>query len=170
MCVYLHTKPSKESLEVKLPTIWIDEAAEVGRGREEKKSEEKESAERRSRGEKSTTLCFFPMFCGSGGSKSSLNKAAGAEPYWGDEKSKIARCCSAKHISKSKCTKHHMLGPLFDVQMSKKALRCWNLTPQNVNPESFVFGMYNEGALNTGGSRLLMLFVSDRWIDRQADR
>ena len=49
MCVYLHTRPSKESLEVKLPTIWIDEAAEVGRGREEKKSEEKESAERRSR-------------------------------------------------------------------------------------------------------------------------
>ena len=36
------------SLEVKLPTIWADEAAEVGRGREEKKSQEKESAERRS--------------------------------------------------------------------------------------------------------------------------
>jgi hypothetical protein len=42
------------SLEVKLPTIWTDEAAEMGRGREEKvseekKSEEKESEERRSR-------------------------------------------------------------------------------------------------------------------------
>ena len=36
------------SLEVKLPTIWTDEAAGVGRGREEKKSQEKESAERRS--------------------------------------------------------------------------------------------------------------------------
>ena len=42
------------SLEVKLPTIWTDEAAEAGRGREEKeseerKSEEKDSVERRSR-------------------------------------------------------------------------------------------------------------------------
>ena len=136
---------------------------------QKRKSQQKEDQGAR-KGRKVDNAVFFPMFCGSGGSKSSLNKAAGAEPYWGDEKSKIARCCSAKHISKSKCTKHHMLGPLFDVQMSKKALRCWNLTPQNVNPESFVFGMYNEGALNTGGSRLLMLFVSDRWIDRQADR
>ena len=33
---------------------------------------------------------------------------------------KSARRCGAKHISKSKCTKHHMLGPLLDVQMSKK--------------------------------------------------
>ena len=41
---------------------------------------------------------------------------------------KSARRCGAKHISKSKCTKHHMLGPLFDVKMSKKcrksARRC----------------------------------------------
>ena len=153
MCVYLHTKPSKESLEVKLPTIWIDEADWSSRGGKRQRREEvrRERVSRKKikvheKVEKSTTLCFFPMFCGSGGSKSSLNKAAGAEPYWGDEKSKIARCCSAKHISKSKCTKHRMLGPLFDVQMSKKALRCWNLTPQNVNPESFVFGTYNEGA------------------------
>ena len=27
-------------------------------------------------------------------------------------------CCGATHISKSKCEKHHMLGPLLDVQMS----------------------------------------------------
>ena len=32
---------------------------------------------------------------------------------------KIARRCSEKHICKSKCTKHHMLGPLFEVQMWK---------------------------------------------------
>jgi hypothetical protein len=40
------------SLEVQLPTIWTDEKAEVGRGREEKRRskkirEEKESEERR---------------------------------------------------------------------------------------------------------------------------
>ena len=41
---------------------------------------------------------------------------------------KSARRCGAKHISKSKCTKHTMLGPLFEVAMSKKcrksARRC----------------------------------------------
>ena len=32
---------------------------------------------------------------------------------------KIARRCSEKHIFKSKCTKHSMLGPLFEVAMWK---------------------------------------------------
>ena len=32
---------------------------------------------------------------------------------------KIARRCSEKHIFKSKCTKHVMGGPLFEVAMSK---------------------------------------------------
>ena len=35
---------------------------------------------------------------------------------WDVEKS--AHSCGAKRISKSKCEKHHMLGPLLDVQMS----------------------------------------------------
>ena len=38
--------------------------------------------------------------------------------------SKSARRCGAKHISKSKCTKHTMFGPLFEVEMSKSARRC----------------------------------------------
>ena len=49
--------------------------------------------------------CVFPMFCGSGGSKSRLAKAAGAEEAGQrrDEKlKKIARRCGAKHIYKSK--------------------------------------------------------------------
>ena len=33
---------------------------------------------------------------------------------------KSAACCGAKHMSKSKCTKHLMLGPLLEVEMSKK--------------------------------------------------
>ena len=32
---------------------------------------------------------------------------------------KLARRCSEKHISKSKCAKHTILGPLFEVQMWK---------------------------------------------------
>ena len=91
----------------------------------------------------------FPMIWGSGGSKSRLAKAAGAEPagqmsdeklhavvarstfrsqnvqktpgpdhFWQLRCRKSARRCGAKHISKSKCTKHTSVGPLLEVQMS----------------------------------------------------
>ena len=91
------------------------------------------------------------MICGSGGSKSRLAKAAGAEPaghrsdeklhavvarstfpsqnvqntrgsdhFWNLRCRKSARRCGAKHISKSKCTKHLSFGPLLGVEMSKK--------------------------------------------------
>ena len=96
------------------------------------------------------------MICGSGGSKSRLAKAAGAEPAGqrSDEKlhavvarstfpsenvqntpfsdhswklrcRKSARHCGAKHISKSKCAKHHMFATLLEVQMSKKCTLLW---------------------------------------------
>ena len=54
----------------------------------------------------------FPMVCGSGGSKSRLAKAASAKlsnRFTPDEKWKIARQRGAKHMSKSKCTKHFSL-------------------------------------------------------------
>ena len=38
---------------------------------------------------------------------------------------KIARRCGAKHISKSKCTKHLSVGPLLEVAMSKKCTPLW---------------------------------------------
>ena len=38
---------------------------------------------------------------------------------------KSARPCGAKHISKSKCTKHTILGPLLEVEMSKKCTPWW---------------------------------------------
>ena len=38
---------------------------------------------------------------------------------------KSARGCGAKHISKSKCTKHTMVGPLLEVEMSKKCTPLW---------------------------------------------
>ena len=130
---------------------------------------------------KSRNTVFFPMIWGSGGSKSRLAKAAGAEPagQMRDEKLhavvarstipsqnvqstscdnfgscdvenvhtivarstfpsqnvqntpvsdhfsklrcwKSERRCGAKHISKSKCTKHTILGPHLTVEMSKK--------------------------------------------------
>jgi len=68
------------SLEVKLPTIWTDEKAEMGRVREEKRREEKKEDGGVRKGSKVAKVCVFPMICGSGGSKSGLAKAAGAEP------------------------------------------------------------------------------------------
>ena len=38
---------------------------------------------------------------------------------------KSARRCGAKHISKSKCTKHQGFGPLLEVEMSKKCTPLW---------------------------------------------
>ena len=38
---------------------------------------------------------------------------------------KCARRCGAKHISKSTCTKHTILGPLLEVEMSKKCTPLW---------------------------------------------
>ena len=38
---------------------------------------------------------------------------------------KSARRCGAKHISKWKCTKHLSVGPLLEVQMSKKCTPLW---------------------------------------------
>ena len=64
--------------------------------------EEKESEVRRERARKGGKVakhCVFPMCCGSGGSKSRLAKAAGAETSGQMRDEKIARRCGAKHIS-----------------------------------------------------------------------
>ena len=96
------------------------------------------------------------MIWGSGGSKSRLAKAAGAEPagqmrdeklhavvarstfrsqniqntpfsdhFWKLRCRKSARRCGAKHICKSKCTKHLSVRPLLEVTMSKKCTPLW---------------------------------------------
>jgi hypothetical protein len=44
--MYCRIFKTEGHLEVKIPTIWTDEAAEMGRGREEKVSEEKKSEEK----------------------------------------------------------------------------------------------------------------------------
>ena len=139
------------------------------------------------KGRKVAKHCVFPMIWGSGGSKSRLAKAAGAEPagqmrdeqvhavvarstfgsqnvqntpfsdhfwklrcrkvhavvarstfpsqnvqntpasdhFWKLRCRKSARRCGAKHISKSKCTKHTILGPLLEVEISKKCTPLW---------------------------------------------
>ena len=45
--------------------------------------------------------------------------------FWKLRCRKSARCCGAKHISKSKCRKHTSAGPLLEVEMSKKCTPLW---------------------------------------------
>ena len=134
--------------------------AEQGGGREKrkirrKKSKKKEDADAR-KSRKVAIHCVFPMIWGSGGSKSRLAKAAGAEPagqmrdeklhaivarstfpsqnvqntpgadhFWKLRCRKSARHCGTKRVSKWKCTKHTMIGPLLAVEMSKKCTPLW---------------------------------------------
>ena len=49
----------------------------------------------------------------------------GSDHFWQLRCWKSARRCGAKHISKSKCTKHTIHGPLLEVQMSKKCTPLW---------------------------------------------
>ena len=68
------------SLEVKLPTIWRDEKAVSREKSQKRKNQKKEDAGAR-KGRKVAKHCVFSWFCGSGGLKSRLAKAAGAETF-----------------------------------------------------------------------------------------
>ena len=169
---------------MKLPTIWT---VEKQRWKESKRKDQKKEEVGAQKDRKVAIHCVFPMICGSGGSKSRLAKAAGAEPagqmrhekctplwreahfqvktdktleerttfgswdvekvhavvarstfwsqnvqntpwsdhFWKLRCRKSARRCGAKHILKSKCTKHTMVGPLLEVPMSKKCTPLW---------------------------------------------
>ena len=48
-----------------------------------------------------------------------------SDHFWQLRCRKSARRCGAKHISKSKCTKHTSSGPLLAVEMSKKCTPLW---------------------------------------------
>ena len=54
-----------------------------------------------------------------------VQNTPGPDHFWQLTMQKSARRCGAKHISKSKCTKHASSGPLLEVQMSKKCTRLW---------------------------------------------
>ena len=48
-----------------------------------------------------------------------------SDHFWKLRCRKSARRCGAKHISRSKCTKHTRFGPLLEVEMSKKCTPLW---------------------------------------------
>ena len=133
----------------------VEEKIEERRA-EERRSEKRKGQKKEDAGARKGKHCVFPMICGSGWSKSTLAKAAGAEPSGQMRDGKLhavvarstfpsqniqtttcsdhfrklgcrksARRCGAKHISRSKCTKHTILGPLLEVEMSKKCTPLW---------------------------------------------
>ena len=125
------------SLEVKLPTIWTDEKQrweESEKRREEKRREEERRSEKRKfqkkedtgvrKGRKVAKHCLFPMICGSGGSKSRLANAAGAEPagQMRDEKlhAVVARSTFASEKAKNTSRSEHF----WKLRCRKSARRC----------------------------------------------
>ena len=151
--LYMAYYIAEGSLEVKLPTIWTDEKAEVRRARREQSQEKSQKRKDQKKedagvwkGRKVAKHCFFSMFYGSGGSKSRLAKAAGAETSGGmrNEKlhavvarsrfwsEKVQNTWVSEHFWKLRCRKSarrcgakHRFGPLLEVQMSKKCTPLW---------------------------------------------
>ena len=54
-----------------------------------------------------------------------VQSTPGPDDFWKLRCRKSARRSGAKHILKSKCTKHTILGPLLEVEMSKKCTPLW---------------------------------------------
>ena len=54
-----------------------------------------------------------------------IQNTPASDHFWKLRCRKSARRCGAKHISKSKCTKHLSSGPLLEVEMSKKCTPLW---------------------------------------------
>ena len=54
-----------------------------------------------------------------------VQNTPGSDHFWKLRCRKSARRCGAKQISKSKCTKHTIVGPLLEVAMSKKCTPLW---------------------------------------------
>ena len=111
------------SLEVKLPTIWADGKAEVGRVREEKRRERvrRKKTQVREKVEKLRNIVLFH----SGGSTSRLARAAGADPAGQMRDEKLHAVVARSTFGSQNVQKHHMFGPLLDVEMSKKCRPLW---------------------------------------------
>ena len=54
-----------------------------------------------------------------------VQNTSASDDFWKLRCRKSARRCGAKHISKSKCTKHLSVGRLLEVAISKKCTRLW---------------------------------------------
>ena len=105
------------SLEVKLPTIWRDEKA-VSREKSQKRKDQKKEDAGARKGRKVAKHCVFSWFCGSGGLKSRLAKAAGAETS-GEMRDEELHAVVARSRFRSEKVQNTPLSDRF------WKLRCW---------------------------------------------
>ena len=133
MCIYIYryislTILSKEVEKLNFRQYGQMKSRAGQRQREEKvqkrKSQKKEDADAR-KGRKVAIHCVFPMICGSGGSKSRLAKAAGAETYGEMRHEKlhavVARSTFPSQNAQNTRGSDHFLA----LQMSKKCTPLW---------------------------------------------
>ena len=97
------------SLEVKLPTIWTDVAPE---GRKVGSLNLAKAAGAEPAGQMRDENLHAVVARSTFRSQNAKNTSR-SEHFWKLRRRKSARHCGAKHISKSKCTKHLTFGPLF---------------------------------------------------------
>ena len=122
------------SLEVKLPTMWADEKQRWVKSIEQLHTVVARSA-CLSQNEQSTQSwgLFWKLWwrkvhavvARSTFPSQNVQSTPWSDHFWKLRCRKSARRCGAKHISKSKCTKHTMVGPLLEVEMSKKCTLLW---------------------------------------------
>ena len=62
--------------------------------------------------------------------------------FWKLRCRKSVRLCGAKHISKSKCTKHTTFGPRLEVEMLKKCTPLWREAHLEVKMQSFLVSVH----------------------------
>ena len=120
------------SLEVKLPTIWTDEKQSreeaerrerSGERRVEEKEQEEEDGDAR-KGRKVAIHCGFQMICGSGGSKSRLATAAGAEPAGQRRDEKLHAVVARSTFPSQNVKNTRGAGHFWRLRCRKSARRC----------------------------------------------
>ena len=99
----------------------------------------------------------------------------GSDHFWKLRCRKSARRCGAKHICKSKCTKHTMFGPLLEVAMLKKCTPLWreaHFQVKSVTTEGFgpLFDVQRSWDLFTARSSCWNFGQSGRLEDRCEQR
>ena len=95
-----------------------------GQKSQKRKDQKKEDADAR-KGRKVAIHCVFPMICGSGGSKSRLAKAAGAEPAGQMRDEKLHAVVARSTFPSQNGQNTRGRGPLLEVEMSKNCTPLW---------------------------------------------
>jgi len=102
---------------------------EENRREEERRSEKRKGQTKEDAGarkdRKVVKHCVFPMFCGSGGPKSRLAKAAGAESSGQMGHEKLHAVVARSTFRSQNVQNTPTSGPLLEVEMSKKRTPLW---------------------------------------------